>query len=125
MVTVTISAEKRDALYEYVLDDLDRIEELRRAWERADTETCYTLGRIICDGLRLIMAGLGWGMQSGRPATVTMPPDDLRRILGRLRDRATVYHDWQRPEREELEAQWQRTVTAQEACDEALGALAD
>ncbi|HEX5983465.1 MAG TPA: hypothetical protein VFY69_04585 [Solirubrobacterales bacterium] len=121
---VRISAAQRDALYSLVIDELNACEDLRLAYESEDLETAYRLGRRVNDALRLIVdGGLGWGARVGGPVELALPAEDLLRIFGNLRRDATNLYESMRPEREELQAEWEEIKRVQETCDEVLEKL--
>lgn len=125
---VTISAAQRNALYRLILIDLSGFIDLQTAFdgEKADLETCYRLGRRVTDGLRLIQdGGLGWGNETpGELVELTLPAEELRRILTEQQDQLVAHREATRPEREDTEAEWQLDATALSACEDALSQLA-
>ena len=120
---VTIGPEQRDALYEHLLDQLGGFEDLLRAVSDDDLEAAYRLGRRLSDSLRLILDGLGWGDHASGPVDLRMPPEELKRVLRRLREQAITLQESERPEQEEFRASWERTATVRHTCDEVLAAL--
>jgi hypothetical protein len=123
-VTVTITSEQRDALYDRILDRLSGIGDV---WLAASTEnygTAERLGREYSDDLRLVLDDLGWGERPHTAAIeLTTPPDVLRRVFGRLRDSAPG-------ERDRLQEEWaegreleERNRLVSEACQVVLAAL--
>ena len=120
---ITISGEQRDALYKEVLTHLNGVDDLRLAIEDdKDFERADRLAREITDNLRLIFDGLGWGERSGA-VKLTTPPDDLRRILGRLKREMAERYEEERPEQEAFRANWDHTALVRDTCDEVLGQL--
>lgn len=120
-MAITISAEQRDALYSLILDELTAFDDLRMAYAAEDLEAAHRLGRRVSDGLRLIVdGGLGWGAHACDPVELTLPPDELRRILTNLRRSAVNLYEAMRPEQEEVQAEWAEVKRAQDACAEAL-----
>ncbi len=91
-MTLTITAEQRDALYGQILDRLSGIGDIELAVRAENYEAADHLGREYSDDLRLVTDDLGWGEGTGETVELTTPPDVLRRALSRLRD-AAVSHD--------------------------------
>lgn len=121
---ITISAEQRDALYSLVLDELTAFDDLRMAYARDDLEAAHRLGRRVSDGLRLIVdGGLGWGSRASGPVELTLPPEELRRILTRLRRSAVNLYEAMRPEQEQVKEEWAEVGRAKDTCAEVLGQI--
>jgi len=124
-VAVQLSPERRDALLKRILIDFTAFEDLREAAEKEDLEQSYKLGRRMADGLRLIMdGGLGWAHHAAEPVTLALPPEELRRIMTRVRDEAAIEYEAIRPDREEAEAEWSQITDARDACTEVLDQIA-
>jgi hypothetical protein len=123
-LAVTISHVHRDAVYSQILDRLSGIDDIWMAASSEKFETADRLGREFSDELRLILDDLGWG--DGPEVDVielTTPPDVLRRVFGRLRDKASE-------ERNHREADWaahqedeERNRLVGEACQAVLEML--
>jgi hypothetical protein len=123
---VVISAEQRNALYQLALTELLLFEDLRNAYEgELDLEACYRLGRPVMDTLRLIVdGGLGWGdMTSQDSVPLNLPPEELRRIMTRLRAGAVFLGESQQEEQEEKRDEWNQATLARDACNAALEQL--
>jgi hypothetical protein len=124
-LAVQLSPERRDALFKLVLAELSEFEDLRQAVEAGDLEQSYRLGRRMADGLRLIVdGGLGWAHRTAEPVTLVLPPEELRRIMTRMRDTAAAEYESMGPEREEAEGDWRTLTDAQDACTAVLGQIA-
>ena len=121
-MAVTITAEQRDALYDQVLDHLSGIADLWLAVQRRDFQTANRVGREFSDDLRLILDDLGWG-DNGSPLELTMPPDDLRRVLLHLRSQAEHQEADLAEQREDVQAFDERTRIVKEVCSEVLERL--
>jgi hypothetical protein len=123
-MTVTITAEQRDALYDHVLLELSRFGDLQLALDQGDLEAVSRLGRVLSVGLRLIQEELGWG-ESHSPSyeLSKIPPTELARILGRIRDAATEEYESERAQQEEFRAAWDQTALVRDTCAEVLPAL--
>lgn len=86
--TATIDRERRDALYELVLNHVNSVGDLWIAMEERDFAKAERLGIEYGEDLRL-MQDLGWVEEDGRESVeLTMPPHDLMELLGRLRGEA-------------------------------------
>jgi hypothetical protein len=69
-VSVTITAEQRDLLYDEFLDRLSGIDDVRLAVVKEDYEAAQRLGMAISDDLRLVTEDLGWGRaRRARPSS--------------------------------------------------------
>jgi hypothetical protein len=122
-MSLTISAEQRDALYDQILDRLSGIGDIEIAVQAAKFETAERLGRAYSDDLRLLVNDLGFGHGDGELVELTSPPDLLRRALARLRDLAEAHSASQEAE---LAAVWElkdRNRLVAEACTSVLGEL--
>ena len=124
---VTISAKQRDALYTQVLDHLSGIGDLWLAIDAGDFRQADALGHAFVDDLRLLLDDLGWPDRTDLPADgrveLTMPPGDLRRVLGRLRDEAAEMFADALPRSGEDRELLRRTGLAVEAAGRVLCAI--
>ena len=86
--TATIDRERRDALYELVLNHVNSVGDLWVAMEERDFAKAERLGIEYGEDLRL-MQDLGWAEEDGRESiALTMPSHDLMELLGRLQGEA-------------------------------------
>ena len=86
--TATIDRERRDALYELVLNHVNSLGDLWVAMEERDFAKAERLGIEYGEDLRL-MQDLGWAEEDDRESVdLTMPSHDLMELLGRLRGEA-------------------------------------
>lgn len=116
-MSVVLNPEQRDALYLQVIAELTLLDDLRRAWETGDQEAAYRLGRRCSDCLRLIVDGLGWGEHAGSESVeLRIPPTELRRILSRLRDSASLQFESERPEQEAFRVTFERAGLVRDTC---------
>jgi len=122
-VPITLSAEHRDALYDLILIRLSGLGDLWPIIEREDFREADRLGREVCDVLRLVLDDLGWGDQ-GDVVTLSLPPDELTRIFGRLREHAERAHRTREQELAEEQDVLEHAQLAVAACDQVLEALA-
>lgn len=124
--TATIDRERRDALYELVLDHLSGIGDFWIAIEEKDLAKAERLGIEFGEDFRLL-EDIGWEPEY-RPANValTMPPHDLIELLRRLRGEAESVLEGSACarllEKEEVSAE-QRYRRAKGTCDELIEQL--
>jgi hypothetical protein len=119
-MSLTITAEQRDALYDQILDRLSGIGDVWLTASTENYEAAGRLGREYSDDLRLVLDDLGWGEGPEGAIELTTPPDILRRALTRLRDAAIGLDASQRKEREEVRAAEERNQLVVEACRQVL-----
>jgi hypothetical protein len=122
-MTLVITAEQRDALYDQILDRLSGIGDVWIAVCSNKYDVAERLGREYSDDLRLVLDDLGFGDGSGQPTELTTPPDVLRRVLGRLRDQAVSHAASSEQERIEARAMEQRGRLVIETCRQVLAEL--
>ncbi|MET0558578.1 MAG: hypothetical protein ABW065_07895 [Solirubrobacterales bacterium] len=86
---VTIDREERDGLYELVRNHLGSIEDFWVALERTKNFAAFgRMGKEFAEDFRLLQ-DIGWSEYEARETYVlTMPTDELRKLLWRLRDEA-------------------------------------
>jgi hypothetical protein len=116
-----LSRAHRDALYSELLNVLGEthdLEGLRSSGLPADITQCQQIGRRLTDALRLIQdGGLGWGFPDTDEAVeLTLPPDELRRIMESLRRLLVVHQEANRSDRDQTKAEWQQATEARAAC---------
>jgi hypothetical protein len=119
-MSLTITREQRDALYDQIFDRLSGIGDVWLAASMASYETATRLGREYSDDLRLVLDDLGWGDGSSGTVELTTPPDVLRRTLIRLRDAAVSCDSAQQEERARVRAEEERNRLVVEACQQVL-----
>jgi hypothetical protein len=115
-MTLTITAEQRDALYDNILDRLSAIGDVWTAASKEDYEAADRLGREFSDSLMLVLGDLGWGEGTGEPVELTAPPDVLRRAFTRLRDLASSHTASIEEEQQEAREMEERNRLVMEAC---------
>jgi hypothetical protein len=84
-MSITISAQERDALYERIVVRLNGIDSVYQAVAEEDWSTAQELGEEFSDLLRLVCSGLGWGERPGESFELSTPPDVIRRVASSLR----------------------------------------
>jgi hypothetical protein len=120
-VSLTITPEQRDALYDQILDRLSGIGDVWIAVCSNNYDAAERLGREYSDELRLVMDDLGgFGDGSGQPFELTTPPDVLRRVFSRLRDQAISHAASTERERSEANEMETRSHLVVEACRHVL-----
>lgn len=124
--TATIDRERRDALYELVLDHLSGIGDFWIAIEEKDFAKVERLGIEFGEDFRLL-DNIGWEPEHGR-ATValTMPAHDLIELLRRLHDEAGCVLEGSACARlleKEEESAKQRYQRAKSTCEELIDQL--
>jgi hypothetical protein len=122
-MSIAITAAQRDALYDQLLDRLSGIGDIEVAIEAENYDDAERIGREYSDDLRLLLDDLGIGEGDGEPVELTTPPEVLRRILPRLRERATSYTTGLEREMSEVFELRDRNSLVAEACEAVLGAL--
>lgn len=122
-MSITISAEERDALYERIVLRLNGIEDVYVAVEHGDWKAAQRLGLEFSDLLRFVCDDLGWGEQERQSLALSTPPDVLRRAAGVIKEWVTferLKHERERDESAEGVAEAQQL---QETCERILGDL--
>jgi hypothetical protein len=122
-MSLTITAQQRDALYDRILDRFSGIGDVWLAVCAQNYDAAARLGREYSDDLRLVLDDLGWGDGAGASIELTTPPDVLRRALTRLRDAAVSLDAIQQTEWAELRESRERNHLVVEACRQVLAGL--
>jgi hypothetical protein len=124
--TATIDLERRDALYELVLDHLSGIGDFWIAIEEKDFARAERLGIEFGEDLRLL-DDIGWAPDHDRATvTLTMPPHDLMELLRRLHGEAGCVLEGSACARlleKEEESAKQRYQRAKSTCEELIEQL--
>lgn len=103
-MTITITAEERDALYEHIYVRLSGIGDVWLAVQAEDFEMADRLGREFADDLYLVLDDLGWG-ETGDHVVLRTPPKVLRRVFDRVQQTAEAERACVEQERLEVQAQ--------------------
>jgi len=129
---IMISRAHRDALYDELLTDLHGFRDLgglvfADGAQVPDPENCDRIGRRLTDALRLIQdGGIGWGYAEGDdPVYLTLPHDELRRIMLEQRRRFAVAHQAHQRDKESTRAEWDQLAKAREVCADVLDQLGE
>jgi hypothetical protein len=122
-----ITAVERNAFREQILARITGIDDVREAYQAGDFERAAQLGIEFADSLRL-MEDLGWGDQTpSQPVTLTMPPEQLHRVLTLLQadaERMRACEEQEEAEvRSETEVFRERAQRVTEACQRVLSAV--
>lgn len=125
VVTLTLPADQRNAIFAEVRTHLLSVDDLRLAIEAEEHEAAERLARRFVGELLLIQNGLGWDMDVREPVHLSLPADELRLILEQLRDTAIDLYEAQRSEQEAFRAPWERATLVRDACNDALARLAE
>jgi hypothetical protein len=120
---VTISAEQRDAIYTQILDHLSGLGDLFLVVKSGDYRKAESLGQSFVDDLRLL-DDLGWpdawNQRADGSVELTLDPDELGRVLGRLRQEATGLFADTFPRSDDDHAILRQTALVIEACGRVL-----
>jgi hypothetical protein len=82
--TATINGDQREAIYEFLVEQLSRLTDLPLAIKSEDFDTAKRLAREFSQYIRLL-DDLGWGRADGRlEVALTMSPEELVEALRRL-----------------------------------------
>jgi hypothetical protein len=122
-MSLTITAAQRDALYDQILDRLSGIGDIGIAIAAEDYDAAERIGRDYCEDLRLLLDDLGIGDGDGKPVALVTPPDVLRRVLPRLRERAERHSASLEPEWDDAKNVKERNRLVAEACEAVLTGL--
>jgi hypothetical protein len=123
-MSLTITREQRDAIYEVVIDRVSGIDDVWLAVDRRDFATAKRLGRQFAEDLRLL-EDLGWNDHIDSEAVqLHLPTSELTHTIARLhKDVAESLGTYvSRPKDDEALAQ--RDLTASQALGSVLSELA-
>ncbi|HWC49521.1 MAG TPA: hypothetical protein VG448_11620 [Solirubrobacterales bacterium] len=120
-MAITLKPKERDAIFAQISADFTLFGDLEKAIEEGHEEQCYILGRILSDGLRLLLdGGMGWRPRTGEPAVLTIPDEELAAIMERLRGRMVGLYESMRPAREGSQAEWDEIATIRDTASEVM-----
>ena len=122
-MSVRITADERDALYDQIYVRLSGIDRLWFATEAEDWESADELARELVDELRLVLEDLGWGEGDGEALQLTTPPDVLRRVLTRMQEQAEGAQAAEAEEREEGRLREEQRQRLMKTCRRVLAEL--
>jgi len=125
---IIVSRAHRDALYAELLlalAEVPDLQELSGSARPEDIERCERIGRRLEEVFRLIQGGLGWGYPEGDGAVeLTLPPDELRRIVECQRRLLVIQQEANQSDREDTQAEWDQGEEARSACTAVLEQIA-
>jgi hypothetical protein len=121
-VTLTITAEQRDVLYEEIVIRLSGIDGVWLAVKERDFEAARRLTREF-SGLLTLLDDLGFGERAGEAVELTAPPDILRRAFERLREIAKSQSAKEERERTEAQKAGAQNELVLETCQSAIASL--
>ena len=122
-MSVLITADERDALYDQIYVRLSGIDDLWFAAQAEDGESLDRLAREYVDDLRLVLEDLGWGEGDGEALQLTTPPAVLRRVLTRMQEQAEGARAAEAEEREESRLREERRQRLMQTCRRVLAEL--
>ncbi len=101
--TATLTGEKRDAVYGFLVEHLGALGDVRIAIDRGEFDTARRLAREFAEDFRLL-DDLGWGPDERSEVPLTIPSGELAAIFERLRADARGALSEPKDEREAREA---------------------
>ena len=119
-MSITITKEERDALYERIVMRLNGIDGVYRAVEEEDWEEAQKLGQEFSDLLRVVCEDLGWGEGAEGSLDLDAPADVLARAAATLRDLARTDAGHFEGERRGAEEQESEARNLQRVCERLL-----
>jgi hypothetical protein len=124
-MSIVISREERDALYNRIVLRLNGIDAVHLAVEAEDWSTAQRLGEEFSDLLRIVCSDLGWGERADAQLPLATPPDVLRRAADVLRQAAAFEREGRETERDEAAQEVDEARRLEQACERILGDLGD
>jgi hypothetical protein len=123
-VSIAITADQRNLLYNEILNRLSGIGDMRLVVEKGDYDAAQRLGTVFSDYLRLVTEDLGWGEgTSAETIELKTPPDVLRRALSQMRDVMLGLDASEEDERAKLRENQERNRQVVETCRQVLSDL--
>jgi hypothetical protein len=122
-MSITITGDERDALYERIVMRLNGIDGVYRAVEEGDWAAAQELGLEFSDLLRFVCSDLGWGERAEESVPLSTPPDVLSHAVEVVRDLAKSDGAHFEAEKRDAEAQENEARYLQRTCDRLLGEL--
>ncbi|HEU5064067.1 MAG TPA: hypothetical protein VFT79_13090 [Solirubrobacterales bacterium] len=124
-MTITLTKEERDALYERIVVRLNGIDDIHQVVEQEDWDAAQRLGQEFSDLLRFVCSDLGWGEASQPQLTLSAPPDVLSRAATIVRDLAQADANQFESERRDLEVLESEAAYLRQTCERLLAELQD
>lgn len=122
-MSITITKEERDALYERIVMRLNGIDDVYRAVEQGDWASAQKLGQEFSDLLRFVCSDLGWGEGTEETLDLSTPPDVLSRAAKTLREMAETERAHFESESRQAAEGASEARYLQQTCDRLLGEL--
>jgi hypothetical protein len=122
-MTITITKEERDALYERIVVRLNGLDDVNRVVEQGDWGEAQKLGQEFSDLLRFVCSDLGWGERGEETLSLSTPHDVLTRSAEAIRDLARCDVKQFESERQAAEELEKEAHYLQQACERILGDL--
>jgi hypothetical protein len=120
-MSIAISGEQRDLLYELVINRISGIDDVRLAINEGAWEDAQRLSQEFSDLLRLVSEDLGWGdMAEVATVELTTPADVLERAIRVIRRETIEESPDEREKRLEVAAAELVQLGAVGACDRIL-----
>lgn len=119
-MSIAISGEERNALYERIVMQLNGIDGVYRAIEEEDWERAQRLGQEFSDLLRFVCEDLGWGENAASAFQLQTPPDVLARAAGAVREMAKFDVAQFESERRDAEEREAEARNLQQICERLL-----
>lgn len=122
-MSIRISAQERDALYERIVLRLNGIGDVDLAVEEGNWKKAQESGEEFSALLRLVCTDLGWGEGASKELTLGTPPDVMRRAVGALHELAKTERAIFEARRQEADEELGEVRRLQEVCERILGEL--
>lgn len=122
-MSITITRDERDALYERIVMRLNGIDDVYRVVEDEDWAAAQKLGQEFSDLLRFVCEDLGWGKRAEETVPLSTPPEVLSRTVEAVSDLANADGAHFEAERQDAEAQEKEARYLQRTCERLLGEL--
>jgi hypothetical protein len=120
-VSITITKEERDALYDRIVVRLSGIDGVYGAVEDEDWAAAQGLGKEFSALLRLVCEDLGWGVGEEETLTLSTPPDVLTHAADSLREMAKRDRMHYEDESKSAEVEANKARYLEQTCERLLG----
>ena len=122
-MSITITREQRDVIYERLLTRLTGINDIYIAAREEDFGAAKRLSGEFADYLLILNDDLGWGDHLEGSVRLTSSPDRLRRALSRLKQLAEAEDRQEAELRAEVQERQERNRVMRETCEQLLAEL--
>lgn len=125
MSALAITRPQRDALWDEIFAGLSGIGDIWLAAEAGNFSAADRLARQFSDDLVFVLNDLGWGESVDLPEEIELstPPEVLKRVLERLRDRGRARDERESAERQIAEESPANPRRLYATCEELLGRI--